>query len=82
MRKLTRVLLALLSSRLLEAARQGLSHPHTARGRGRDIPKIIHQSWKNKDLPANFARWQKSWLDKHPAWEYRCALCRALCFAA
>ncbi len=34
------------------------------------IPKILHQSYKTKRLPADFAMWQTSWLQLHPHWCY------------
>ena len=35
------------------------------------IPKIIHQTWKDHDLPQSFNTWRQSWLSRHPDWEYR-----------
>lgn len=35
------------------------------------FPKIIHQTWKTKDLPINFEIGQTSWLENHPSWEYK-----------
>ena len=35
------------------------------------IPRIIHQTWKDADVPARFRAAQASWRDAHPAWEYR-----------
>mmetsp|Transcript_7238 Transcript_7238/g.14486 ORF Transcript_7238/g.14486 Transcript_7238/m.14486 type:complete len:325 (-) Transcript_7238:1371-2345(-) len=35
------------------------------------VPEIIHQSWKNKDIPENFKRWSESWKKLNPTWEYR-----------
>ena len=35
------------------------------------IPKIIHQTWKSKDLPSHLRRFQESWCHHHPGWEYR-----------
>lgn len=35
------------------------------------IPKIIHQTWKSKNVPRRFRRLQKTWLHHHPSWEYR-----------
>ena len=35
------------------------------------IPKIIHQTWKSKDIPHHLRGFQESWLHHHPAWEYR-----------
>lgn len=37
----------------------------------RQIPHIIHQSWKTNTLPFRFLSWQKTWISKHPDWEYR-----------
>ena len=34
------------------------------------IPAIIHQTWRNSDLPVP-TRLPQSWQDKNPAWEYR-----------
>ena len=34
------------------------------------IPKIIHQTWKNDDVPAQFRDFQRSWTDKNPGWTY------------
>ena len=34
------------------------------------IPKIIHQTWKSRDLPDNYKNYSNSWKDKHPDWEY------------
>lgn len=36
------------------------------------IPKIIHQIWVGpKPIPKFFKRFQKTWLDNHPDWEYK-----------
>jgi len=35
------------------------------------IPKIIHQTWKDRDIPEKWRRWQQSWKIYHPDWEYR-----------
>jgi inositol phosphorylceramide mannosyltransferase catalytic subunit len=35
------------------------------------IPRIIHQTWKNEDVPAQFRQMASSWRDNHPDWEYR-----------
>ena len=45
-------------------------------GRAQDVtsqplPKIIHQSWKESNLPDDFGRWSQIWKDRHPDWEYR-----------
>ena len=35
------------------------------------IPRIIHQTWKDRDVPARFQEAQASWQEAHPDWEYR-----------
>lgn len=35
------------------------------------IPKIVHQIWLGSPLPEEYYAWQKSWLEKHPTWEYK-----------
>lgn len=35
------------------------------------IPRILHQTWKNTEVPARFAEAQESWRRHHPDWEYR-----------
>lgn len=35
-----------------------------------NIPRILHQTWKNEDLPDNFRQMAQSWKDKHANWEY------------
>lgn len=35
------------------------------------IPKILHQTWKNADLPGNFRQWRGTWLKHHPGWTCR-----------
>ncbi|MCK4895156.1 MAG: hypothetical protein KAT07_14370 [Calditrichia bacterium] len=35
------------------------------------IPKIIHQSWKSKDIPDNLHGFVETWRKFHPDWEYR-----------
>ena len=34
------------------------------------IPKIIHQTWKNTDLPPDFKQSRESWIKHHPNWTY------------
>lgn len=34
------------------------------------IPRILHQTWKDKTLPRDFRQWQGSWLKHHPDWTY------------
>ena len=35
------------------------------------IPKIIHQTWKDNNLPKDFAKWSTECKKLHPDWEYR-----------
>jgi mannosyltransferase OCH1-like enzyme len=35
------------------------------------IPKIIHQSWKTRQIPERWAGFQESWRHNHPDYEYR-----------
>jgi hypothetical protein len=35
------------------------------------IPRIIHQTWKTRAVPRRWRRWQRSWIEHHPGWEYR-----------
>ena len=35
-----------------------------------NFPKIIHQTWKNYDLPNNFEIWSKSWKECNPDYSY------------
>jgi hypothetical protein len=35
------------------------------------IPKVIHQTWRDNDVPARFRPWQRSWSEKNPGWSYR-----------
>ena len=35
------------------------------------IPKLIHQTWKNTEIPINLRKFQQSWQYHHPDWEYR-----------
>ena len=34
------------------------------------IPKIIHQTWKDSEIPRKFMKWVQSWLAMNPEWEY------------
>ena len=36
-----------------------------------NIPRILHQTWKNKKLPRTLNRFRQTWLDTHPGWEHR-----------
>jgi mannosyltransferase OCH1-like enzyme len=35
------------------------------------IPKIIHQTWANQNIPVDLSSLQQTWLEHHPDWEYR-----------
>ena len=35
------------------------------------IPKILHQTWKTRELPPEFAAFRRTWLRCHPDWECR-----------
>lgn len=49
----------------------GLKYPEKFPDQGPDkIPKILHQTWKNKEIPSKFMKWIKTWLVNHPDWEY------------
>ena len=34
------------------------------------IPKIIHQTWKNKTVPEKWKKSQQSWIKHNPDWKY------------
>ena len=34
------------------------------------IPKIIHQTWKDENIPEKWKKAQQDWLNLHPGWEY------------
>jgi len=35
-----------------------------------EVPKIIHQQWKNEDVPEKFMKWRQRWLEMYPEPEY------------
>jgi mannosyltransferase OCH1-like enzyme len=35
------------------------------------IPHIIHQTWKDEQLPISMRKLAETWKRKHPGWEYR-----------
>jgi mannosyltransferase OCH1-like enzyme/GT2 family glycosyltransferase len=35
------------------------------------IPAVIHQTWKDTDVPAHWEEWADSWRRHHPGWGYR-----------
>lgn len=41
------------------------------RSRGGSLPKIIHQTWADKELPPLFENWSRSWKECLPDWEYK-----------
>jgi mannosyltransferase OCH1-like enzyme len=36
----------------------------------RHIPKLFHQSWSSRELPAKFRNWSKSCREMHADWEW------------
>lgn len=40
-------------------------------GTSATIPKIIHQTWKNRSLPALMRPLAEKWKQLHPLWEYK-----------
>lgn len=36
-----------------------------------DIPKVLHQTWKDSQVPPAFSDYVASWKANHPDWEYR-----------
>lgn len=34
------------------------------------VPRLIHQSWKSRSLPAKFDVWSRTCRKKHPDWEW------------
>lgn len=35
------------------------------------IPRLIHQTWKTRDIPPEFQALQRSWIDRNPGFAYR-----------
>lgn len=35
------------------------------------IPKILHQTWKDENIPKHLKGYVQSWKEHHPDWEYR-----------
>ncbi len=35
------------------------------------IPRILHQTWRTRDLPPAFVRFRAGWIAQHPEWEHR-----------
>lgn len=35
------------------------------------IPKVIHQTWKDHQLPPDFDKWSRTWKECLPDWEYK-----------
>lgn len=35
------------------------------------IPRIIHQTWRDSEVPEKWLEFQRSWRRHHPEWEYR-----------
>ncbi|MBW2446933.1 MAG: glycoside transferase family 32 [Deltaproteobacteria bacterium] len=35
------------------------------------IPRILHQTWKTREIPEAWLPFQRTWRELHPTWEYR-----------
>jgi len=35
------------------------------------IPRILHQTWKNEAVPAEFSNYVESWRRFHPGWDFK-----------
>jgi len=35
------------------------------------IPRIVHQTWKDRDVPKRFSKYMASWRKIHPDWEFK-----------
>lgn len=60
-----------LTDRTLATEFQALSSPLEAVDVCGTVSKIIHQSYKTKDLPVDFTLWQATWRKNYPDWEYK-----------
>ena len=36
-----------------------------------EIPRILHQTWKDENIPPRYQAWVQTWRDNHPDWEFR-----------
>jgi hypothetical protein len=43
------------------------------------VPRLIHQSWKDREPPHRFRVWSDSWRRNHPGWSYVLWCALALC---
>lgn len=50
---------------------EAILSPRPAAAPGPGIPRIIHQTWKNAEVPAEWRPYQERWRALHPDWEYR-----------
>lgn len=50
------------------AARRPPPQPSTLPG---GVPRVIHQSWRTRDVPPEFDAWRESWRRLHPGWELK-----------
>lgn len=68
---------------LLKKSGRQLSEPKTIRSKSGEVvqglnndkfepglPKIIHQQWKDQNIPKKFVKWQKKWFQFFPKGEY------------
>jgi mannosyltransferase OCH1-like enzyme len=35
------------------------------------VPRVIHQTWKDAEIPRKWLPYQESWRERNPGWEYR-----------
>ena len=59
------------ADRIVYSHQQGIVESHALMEPYGDIPRIIHQSWKTKELPPKFQQWRQTWIDKHEGWELK-----------
>jgi mannosyltransferase OCH1-like enzyme len=52
-------------------AKQWFAKPGIRRAEGMRIPAIIHQTWKDEAVPAEFREWQESWRRHNAGWKYK-----------
>jgi hypothetical protein len=63
---------ALLPRTFLEQLHNQYNSRYTRRSLQKRIPAYIHQIWiGTKPIPEQYKKWQKSWQEKHPRWQYK-----------
>ena len=53
------------------AVHRRIGHPN---GSLTHLSRIIHQSWRDTNIPKKYDAWKGSWKKNHPGWGYRCCL--------